>query len=176
MALQVKDTQISVGSDDITDANVEIQRMLMYAKDADGHKHPVNTDTNGHLKITVQDTEVQRSVVNITNDFSGGPLSGSITDGKETEYWDAENFKSFQLVISNTNGGFGTLRLQTSSSTTGSDFMDIVGVFEESISLGGSTIYLFKHTLDNACGRYYRLVNSTGANITFSNIRIFFVK
>ena len=35
MALQVKDTQISAGSDDITDANVEIQRILMYAKDDD---------------------------------------------------------------------------------------------------------------------------------------------
>jgi len=172
MALQVKDTQISVGSDDITDANVEIQRMLMYAKDADGHKHPVNTDTNGHLKITIQDSEVQRSVVSITTDFSGTALSGSLSDATATAYWDAQNFTKFQLVISGTNGGFGSVRLQASNTTTGSDFVDIQEIYEETLG----TDYLFKFRLDSACPRYYRILNSSGSAITFSKIQIFFVK
>ena len=177
MASSVRDVNISVGSDDIlTTDNVEIQRVLSYAKDANGNLHPLDSDQNGHLKVKIQDTQVKRSVVDITNDFSGTALGGSLPDGTATEYWDSEDFNKFQLAISNTNGDFGTLRLQTSSTTTSGDFMDIAGVFEESVSLGMTTIYFFRHTLDSACGRYYRILNSTGATITFDDIRIFFVK
>lgn len=173
MTTQVKDTQISVGSDDIlTTDNVDIQRILMYAKDANGDLHPVDTDQNGHLKITQQDREIQRSVVSITTDFSGTALSGSLTDGTATAYWDSENFDKFQLVISGTNGGFGSVRLQASSTTVGADFVDIQEIYEETLG----TNYLFKFRLDSACPRYYRILNSSGSTITFSKIQIFFVR
>jgi len=170
MATSTRDVNISVGSDDITDGT-KIQRMLIYAKDADNHLHPVNTDTNGHLKITQQDREIQRATTDITTDFSGTALSGTIGSTTKTAYWDAQNYDRFQTIVSGTNGAFGEMTLQSSNTTVDADFVPFQTEYEQ-----GNGPYYFKFTNPDAYQRYWRLVNTSGASITFSVIEVSFLK
>ena len=163
--------KVSTGSGDVA-SGTEIQRFLAYGLNGQGVKHPLDVDSSGHLKITQQDREIQRATTTITTDFTGGALSGSFADGKETAYWDSSNYDKFQAVISSTNGGFGALRVQGSQTTTDGDFVDI----DEAYELSAGANFLFRWDTTSAFYKYYRFKNSTGAAITFSSINVHFLK
>ena len=165
------DGKISTGSGDVA-SGTHIQQVLTYGLDSAGVKHPLDVDSNGHLKITQQDKEIQRATTTITTDFGGGALSGSFGDGKETAYWDSQNYDKFQAVISNTNGAFMSLRVQASTTTDNADFVDI----DEAFELGVGDDHLFRWTANDAFQRYYRFKNSTGSPITFDSIQVHFLK
>ena len=165
------DGKISTGSADVA-SGTEIQRVLVYGLNGAGVKHPLDVDANGHLKVTVQDREIQRSNELIVNDKDGTALSGSLGDGVSTAYVDIENYDKISMIVSGTNGGFGSLRIQASNTTTDADFVDIDEVYE--ISVGAS--FLFRYTTESAFFRYYRLRNTSGAAITFAKILVNNVK
>ena len=170
MATSTRDVNISVGSDDITDGT-QIQRVVCYAKDNSDNLHVLDSDQNGHLKITQQDREIQRSTVKITTDFSGADLSGSIGVGTKTAYWDAQNYDRFQAILSGTNGTFGEMTLQSSNTTVDADFVPFLVEYEQ-----GNNPYYFKFTNPDAYQRYWRLVNTSAATITFTQLEISFLK
>ena len=171
MATSTRDVNISVGSDDITDGR-KIQRMLIYAKDADSHLHPVNTDTNGHLKITQQDREIQRATTDITTQWDGTSLSGSFPDSKETQSFDCQNYDKFQVIMDGTTGLNGSLLIEACSTNLDGDFNVVSEVYE--MTYGSDASYTF--TSESAFQRYFRLRNSSGATISFNNIKVYFLK
>lgn len=61
-ALETSDEKITKGEGDITGGGDGLQQVLMYGKDQSGNLDPINVDSNGHLKITLNDIEA-----NITN-------------------------------------------------------------------------------------------------------------
>ena len=164
------DGKISTGSGDVA-SGTHIQQVLTYGLDNAGVKHPLDVDHNGHLKITQQDREIQRATITITTDFGGGALSNSFNDGKETAYWDSQNYDKFQAVISNTNGAFMSLRVQASTTPDDEDFVDI----DEAFELGVGLNYLYRWSANDAFQRYYRFKNSTGSPITFDSIQVEFL-
>ena len=165
------DGKISTGSGDVA-SGTHIQQVLTYGLDNAGVKHPLDVDHNGHLKITQQDREIQRATITITTDFGGGDLLNSFNDGKETAYWDSQNYDKFQAVISNTNGAFMSLRVQASTTPDDEDFVDI----DEAFELGVGLNYLYRWSANDAFQRYYRFKNSTGSPITFDSIQVHFLK
>ena len=170
MAQSTRDVNISVGSEDITDGT-QIQRVVVYAKDNSNKLHVLDSDQNGHLKITQQDREIQREAVKITTDFSGGALSSTIGAAVKTAYWDAQNYDRFQTIISGTNGAFGEMTLQCSNTTVDQDFVPFQTEYEQ-----GNDPHYFIFTNPNAYQRYWRLVNTSGSSITFSAIEVSFLK
>jgi len=170
MATSTRDVNISVGSDDITDGT-QIQRVVCYAKDSSSNLHVLDSDQNGHLKVKQQDREISRQSVNITTDFSGTALSGTIGSTTKTAYWDAQNYDRFQTIVSGTNGAFGEMTLQSSNTTVDADFVPFQTEYEQ-----GNGPYYFKFTNPDAYQRYWRLVNTSGASITFSVIEVSFLK
>ena len=136
------------------------------------NKVPINIDSQGHLKVTEQDREIQRALTTITTDFSDVALGGSLSDGQKSKYWDAQNYDKFLLFIDGTSGAFSNLRLQASESTTDGDFVDIEELFETQ----AGTAYFYRYSTSSAHQRYYRVQNSSGAAITFNNIKIHFLK
>ena len=76
------------------------------------------------------------------------------------------------MIVSATNGGFGSLRIQASTTTSDADFLDIDEIYE--ISAGSD--FLFRYTTESAFFRYYRLRNTSGAAITFGKILVNNVK
>jgi hypothetical protein len=165
------DGKISTGSG-LVPFGTHIQQVLIYGLDTAGAKHPLDVDDNGNLKIIQQDKEIQRATTTITTDFGGGDLLNSLNDGKETMYWDSQNYDKFQAVISNTNGAFMSLRVQASTTTDNADFVDI----DEAFELGVGDDHLFRWTANDAFQRYYRFKNSTGSPITFDSIQVHFLK
>lgn len=171
-SLSSLDGKISTGSSTVGSGS-HIQQILVYGKDDSGNqKVPIDIDSQGNLKITEKDREIQRSLTTITTDFSDTSLSGSLTDGQKSKYWDAQNYDKFLLFIDVTTGSFSNLRLQASESTTDGDFVDIEDMIES--SAGGN--YFYRYSTSSAHQRYYRVQNSSGATITFSNIKIHFLK
>ena len=165
--LQEVNAKISTGSADVA-SGTEIQQVLAYGLDNAGVKHPLDVDSNGHLKITQQDREIQRANSLIINDKDGTALSGSLGDGVSTAYVDIQNYDKLSMIVSASNGGFGSLRIQASNTTADADFVDIDEVYE--ISAG--TDFLFRYTTESAFFRYYRLRNTSGSAITFGKILV----
>lgn len=56
-ALETSDEKITRGEADITGGGDGLQQVLMYGKDQSGNLDPINVDSNGHLKITLNDIE-----------------------------------------------------------------------------------------------------------------------
>lgn len=56
-ALETSDEKITRGEGDITGGGDGLQQVLMYGKDQSGNLDPINVDSNGHLKITLNDIE-----------------------------------------------------------------------------------------------------------------------
>ena len=165
------DNKITQGSGDVA-SGTNIQQVLIYGLGITGAKHPLNVDSNGHLKITQQDREIQRSNELISNDKDGTALSGSLGDGVSTAYVDIQNWDKLSLIVSGTNGLFGSLRIQASDTTVDADFVDIDEVYE--LTVGSDN--LFRYTTQSAFFRYYRIRNTSGSAITFSKILVNNVK
>ena len=171
MAQSTRDVNISVGSDDITDGT-QIQRVVCYAKDNSNKLHVLDSDQNGHLKITQQDREIQRATENILNDFGGSALSNSFSDDTRTESWDCQNYDKFQLIIDGTSGLNGSLLIEACSTNINGDFNVVSEIYEMTYGIDAS--YTF--TADSAFQRYFRLRNSSGFTITFNDIKVHFLK
>lgn len=171
MATSTRDINISVGSDDITDGT-QIQRVVCYAKDSSSNLHVLDSDVNGHLKITQQDREIQRATTDITTEFDGTALSGSISDGKKTASWDCQNYDKFQVIMDGTTGFNGSLLIEACSTNLDGDFNVVSEIYE--MTYGSDASYTF--TPESAFQRYFRLRNSSGSTITFNNIKVYFLK
>ena len=171
MATSTRDVNISVGSDDITDGT-QIQRVVCYAKDNSNKLHALDSDQNGHLKITQQDREIQRNIADILTDSIGTALSGSLNDATKTESWDCENYDKFQVVIDGTTGLNGSLLIEACSTNLDGDFVVVSEIYE--MIYGGDASYTF--TPDSAFQRYFRLRNMSGSAITFNEIKVYFLK
>ena len=170
--LQEVNAKISTGSADVVSGS-EIQQVLAYGLDTSTSiKHALDVDANGHLKTTQQDREIQRANSLIVNDSAGTALSGSLADGVSTAYVDIVNYDKLSMIVSGSNGGFGSLRIQASNTTADADFVDIDEVYE--ISAG--TDFLFRYTTESAFFQYYRLRNTSGSTITFGKILVNNVK
>ena len=172
MATSTRDVNISVGSDDITDGT-QIQRVVCYAKDNSNKLHALDSDQNGHLKVKQQDRHIQRATTDITKQWDGTALSGSISDGKETESWDCQDYDKFQLIVDGTAGSFAQLLIEACSTNLDGDFTVVSEVYENTYGTDSSFVF----TPDKgAFQRYFRIRNNSGAAISFNNIIVYFLK
>lgn len=168
------DSKISVGSNDITDGT-NIQRVLCYVKDQSNNLHPIDSDSNGHLKITIQDiepnitssikveNEVKRSNTQITNDSSGTALSGSLGGYVYSETVDLDNFKEINILINSTSSA--ALELWASHSST-ANFVFYDDMYSGGLSGGIS----YKN--NSICPRYIRIYNNSTTAYTFNDMRV----
>ncbi len=56
-SLEVADEKITQGEGTITGGGSGLQQVLFYGKDQSGNLDPINVDSNGHLKVTLNDIE-----------------------------------------------------------------------------------------------------------------------
>ena len=112
--LNSMNNKISTGKDDITDGTL-IQRVLMYSKDSQDELHPIDSDTNGHLKITLQDIEE-----NITNSINVVPTKEAVIDTTGTT-----TALQTQMVANSKDGtgGADVLTLTCNGINTTNDFV-----------------------------------------------------
>ena len=173
LTLASVDGKITQGYDQtIATGGDGLQQVVAYGRDASGNLDALNTDTSGHLKTTQQDREIQRTSGTITDDFSGSALLSSIGVGVKTAYWDVQNYDKFLMYIT-TSAMSGSLILQGSHTTSEGDFRTLKEIYVTSTD--GSN-YEIKHEEQNAYYRYYRLLNSGMSILTFTEIRINYLK
>jgi len=171
--------KISKGDGDIASGGAGLQQVLCYAKDSQNNLHPIDSDTNGHLKITLQDIEpdivasikvsqpVERDDISVTNDSTGSPLLGSLGVGEYTETIDIDGYSNILVDVVSTNTT-DSLELYVSSSPT-SGFRKYSDLFAE---MSGGIL----HSNTNVVPRYLRIYNPGTSIYTFTSITVFLAR
>lgn len=152
------DTKITQGYDSqITSGGIGLNQCLIYGRDNSGNLDALNTDTQGHLKITIQDEEKDISLDTIWN-----PIF--IPNGSSTvsNTIDMTNYKHL-LIMGNTTNTNEQLFLQYSN---------------DDITYFNSDVYIyanynngdFSYTLNNTPAKYIRITkdNNSGSTETIS--------
>jgi len=168
------DGKMTRGEGNITGGGSGLFQTLCYGKDQSGNLDPLNVDSNGHLKITINDVEsgitvplntsheVIRSNTEITNDSSGSALSGTLSGFTYTETVDMDKFKEMTILIDATAGA--NLELWAShSSTTGFVY------YSEMVAEPSAGI-IYKN--DSFTPRYFRIYNDSSTAYTFTSMRV----
>lgn len=135
---------------------------------ADGvlNTHSVLQDLR--LASIVANTNILRDTQNITTDYNGSNLSGSLGGGVATSSCDLENHKHIHILLDGSGGG-GNLTIEGSHTNTNTSY-HLVDEIHPSL-LGGGNPTTYKHKITNATYRYYRIKNNSGAPITFTNFK-----
>lgn len=164
--------QITKGFQDIDSASNEgLQQVLCYGRDSQGGLDALNTDTQGHLKITVQDIEPD-VIINTSNLVNRGKvqLGGSNLDGQiwvQDDFTDVINLQEqteISLAIS-CLGQNAMDYINVEASNDGIVFFVIDQIYNSYYD-PNNDLFLY----DNKKGyRFYRFQNKTQVDLDVQN-------
>jgi hypothetical protein len=117
-------------------------------------------DANGVLNTT---QGIVRDTQNITTDYAGSNLSGSLPNGTSTASCDVSNHKHLHILVDGSGGG-GSLTLEGSHTNTNTSY-HLVEELAPQVGLSGT---YFKTKIINAVYPHYRITNNSGNPITFT--------
>lgn len=95
--LDISNSKITRGEANVTGGGDGLQQVLMYGKDQSGNLDPINVDSNGHLKITLNDIEA------------------SITNAIKTEIFGIDGSTQRQIAV-DANGKLNVNTVETAVS------------------------------------------------------------